>query len=116
MVDKLLTVQELANYLNMSEEKIVELVEKRIIVAYKIGGELLRFRKEQIDAIRSEIYDFVNNKNNETQNKKKGSKLKYQEKKIKDTFLDKLIDFFYFSDFYIICGFIICILFFFVIF
>ena len=55
MPEKLLTLQELSEYLGIKEEKITLLVDEGVISAYKIGGELLRFRKDQIDAIRSEI-------------------------------------------------------------
>ena len=55
MPEKLMTLRELCEYLKAPEERIISLVEEKSIPAYKIGGELLRFRKEQIDAMRSEI-------------------------------------------------------------
>ena len=55
MPQKLLTLNELSSYLGISEKKITSLVDEGVISAYKLGGEFLRFRKEQIDAVRSEI-------------------------------------------------------------
>jgi len=55
MSEKLMTLRELAEYLGLSEEKVTSLVDNKVITAYKLGGELLRFRKEQIDATREEI-------------------------------------------------------------
>ena len=55
MTEKLMTLKELARYLDVSEEIITLLVKEKVVSAYKLGGELLRFRKEQIDAIRKEI-------------------------------------------------------------
>ena len=55
MPEKMLTLQELAEYLQVSEEKIISLVDEGVIIAYKIAGELLRFRRDQIEAIRTEI-------------------------------------------------------------
>jgi len=55
MSEKLMTLRELCEYLKAPEERVISLVEEKSLPAYKIGGELLRFRKEQIDAMRSEI-------------------------------------------------------------
>ncbi|MBN2453709.1 MAG: helix-turn-helix domain-containing protein [Candidatus Omnitrophica bacterium] len=55
MSEKLLSIKEVAEHLKISEEEVKRLVDIGEIPAYKIGGTFLRFRKEQIDAIRSEI-------------------------------------------------------------
>ena len=49
MEEKLLDIAEVARYLNLSEESVRELVEKGDLPAYKIGGVLLRFKKGQIE-------------------------------------------------------------------
>ena len=114
MTSKLMTLQELAEYLQISEEKIRELVDLRILVAYKIGGELLRFRKEQIDAIRSEIESrtgkadrigeaSVKTKTRESLTVAVGSPEK-------NTFNERIADFFYFNDFYILSGVVVVVL------
>lgn len=55
MSEKLLSIREVADYLKISEEEVKRLVDIGEIPAYKIGGTFLRFRKEHIDAIKEEI-------------------------------------------------------------
>ncbi len=55
MSEKLLSIKEVSDYLRLSEEEVKRLVDIGEIPAYKIGGTFLRFRKEQIDAIKNEI-------------------------------------------------------------
>jgi len=55
MPEKLLSIKEVAEYLKLSEEEVKRLVDNGVIPAYKIGDTFLRFRKEQIDAIVTEI-------------------------------------------------------------
>lgn len=111
MSEKLMTVKELSDYLGISEEKIVALVEERVLAAYKIGGELLRFRKEQIDAIRSEIESRV--KSGDTTGDgpkydKSGSESHVPEEE--DDIRSRIADFFYFNDFYIVSAVLVVIL------
>jgi len=108
-----MTLRELSEYLNVKEERIIVLVEKKVIFAYKIGGELLRCRKEQIDAIRSEIEsriledDRVEGGTSHYVRKKPGV---YSKKGEEDNFQEKWSDFLYFNDFYIVSGVLIAIL------
>ena len=55
MSEKLLSIREVADHLKVSEEEVKRLVDIGEIPAYKIGGTFLRFRREQIDAIKNEI-------------------------------------------------------------
>ena len=114
MPEKLLTLQELSEYLQVSEEKIISLVDKRVISAYRIGGELLRFRREQIEAIRAEIDARVSETDRIT--------ISEARKKVKERhgsagktagytdFRERISDFLYFNDFYILSGALIVIL------
>ena len=108
MPEKLLTLQELSEYLRISEEKISSLVEEKVISAYQIGGELLRFRKEQIDAIRSEIDSRVGEADRiAVSEARKRVKEKFEVQETgsgSDSFRDKVADFMYFNDFYILSG------------
>jgi len=109
MSKKLLTLSELADYLNIDADKIIDLVDVGVIPAYKIAGELLRFQKDQIDAIRTEIDLKARNGSQpfveEVKVKKVRTKLQgLSGKREEDTFFDKLSDFFYFNDFYIFSG------------
>jgi len=57
MPEHLLNIKEVAAYLGVSEEEVKRLVDIGEMPAYKIGDSFLRFRKEQVDAIKSEISD-----------------------------------------------------------
>jgi excisionase family DNA binding protein len=114
MPEKLMTLHELSQYLRVSEEKITALVDEKVISAYNIGGELLRFRKEQIDAIRSEIDSRINETDKITVSEsRKKIKEKFETLKSKgetDTLRDKIADFVYFNDFYILSGVLVIVL------
>ncbi len=114
MPEKLMTLQELSQYLRISEEKIISLVNEKVLSAYKIGGELLRFRKDQIDAIRSEIDSRVSDADRiEISEARKRVKEKFEVLKgsgANNTSHDKIADFVYFNDFYILSGVLIVIL------
>jgi excisionase family DNA binding protein len=85
MPEKLLTAEEAADLLGISEEEIKKLVETGELPAYQIGGRFLRFRKEQVEAIAGEIVA-------------KSPPKKAPERPS----VDKFLDFLYFNDFYII--------------
>jgi len=109
MSKKLMTLPELADYLNLDADRVIALVDKGVIPAYKIAGELLRFQKDQIDAIRSEIDVRMRTKTVLPEKEKKIPKVKRDTLKPQrllghledNTFFDTVADFFYFNDFYI---------------
>ena len=108
MPEKLLTMQELSYYLGVSEEKVASLVAEGVISGYHIGGELLRFRKEQIDAIRTEIEAKVKDGD-----RLSSSDFHHRIKKGRlddNTLSDRISDFIYFNDFYILSGILIVLL------
>lgn len=117
MPEKLLTIAEVAEILKVSEDEVKRLVDIGEIPAYRIGGSFLRFRKEQLDAIRSEIDEVEETlpvKAAPVADKGKSSAHPYTdlEKQIKRrepitrqydyTFSERVRDFFYFNDFYLI--------------
>lgn len=117
MPEKLLSIKEVADYLKISEDEVKRLVDKGEIPAYRIGDTFLRFRKEQIDAIRSDITEIEEQDPARitTQLDPKGHvahKYTELEKDIKKrepatrqydyTFIERIRDFFYFNDFYIL--------------
>jgi len=85
--EKLLTVREVASYLGVSEKEVMDLAEQGRIPAYKVGGVYLRFKKDQVDGMRRSIK----------------SELHKAEVTHKYSAKDKVSDFFYFNDFYILC-------------
>jgi len=92
MREKLLTIREAAQYLGITEKQVIDLSEKSIIPAYKVGGVYLRFRKEQLDAVRDKV--------------KPTNKEEYAEY----SFKDRLSDFLYYNDFYVLSLLIISVL------
>lgn len=85
--EKLLTVREVSLILGVSEKEVVNLAESGKIAAYKIGGVYLRFKREHIEQFRktSKI----------TLPYKTGPSPNY-------TFKERISDFFYFNDFYLL--------------
>jgi len=108
MPEKLFTIKELSGYLNIPEEKIERMVEIGDIPAYVIGGSFLRFRKEQIDLMKDEILAKLKENSQAS-----AAKAVYEIKEtaaVRDTFLDRIKDFIYFNDFYILCAIVIGLL------
>ena len=116
MPEKLLTIAEVAEYLKMSEEEVKRLVDIGEIPAYRIGDTFLRFRKEQLDAVREEILEIEEKEPDHAKpvldasghpthtytNMEKDTKRKVPTTRQYDyTFAEKIKDFFYFNDFYI---------------
>lgn len=86
MAEKLLTIREVAYILDINEKEVIELSEKGVVPAYKVGGVYLRFKKEQIEQYRNKL---------QAANYKFSSKNAYARG-------ERLRDFFYFYDFYIL--------------
>lgn len=118
MAEKLLTIGEVAQHLGVSEEEVKRLVDIGEIPAYRIGGTFLRFRREQLEAIRKEISEFEEHETEHAgpvldENGKPTHHYTDMERDIKRrepqvrqydyTFAEKVKDFFYFNDFYLIC-------------
>ena len=83
MKEKLFTIRETSQYLGITEGQVIDLSEKGVIPAYKVGGVYLRFEKDQLDAIKDKIRPTT------------------KEESVEYPFWDKLSDFFYYNDFYI---------------
>ena len=92
--EKLLTIREVSLFLDISEKEVIDLAETQVLPAYKIGGVFLRFKRNQVEEF------------------KKHSKPHFQKNKphLKASFREKVADFFYFNDFYILSALIITII------
>ncbi|MDD5027041.1 MAG: helix-turn-helix domain-containing protein [Candidatus Omnitrophica bacterium] len=86
--EKLLTVREVSLLLNISEKEVMNLAESRALPAYKVGGVYLRFKREQV----------IGYQKSSRPTSPKITPLR------KSTARDKLSDFFYFNDFYILAA------------
>lgn len=96
MSEKLLNVKEVCRYLDISEDDLRNLVERGEIPAYRLGGTILRFRKGQIDIIKSQGITKVE--------KRESSSGPVNQR------WEKIKDFLYFNDFYIISAIISVVL------
>lgn len=105
-------MKDAALLLGIPRDKIRELVEKGELPAYKIGGEFIRFRKEQVEAIRNEILTEVGlaaQKPPPKENSKYAAEIVSEE-----SFAERVLDFFYFKDFYIVAAVVMLLLLFFI--
>ena len=84
--EKLLTVREVSVLLRISEKEVMDLAETGVIPAYKVGGVYVRFKKDQVMGYQKS-------------NQPPSAKI---DTHVRSTFQDKLSDFFYFNDFYIL--------------
>jgi excisionase family DNA binding protein len=116
MPEKLLTLKELSAYLKIGEDDIRELVDLGELPAYRIGGSFLRFRKEQVDAVKDEVISRLEHRQSKpvavtsAPVKARESVPAVQAEEMNDAFNDKLRDFFYFNDFYIVSAAIMTVL------
>lgn len=92
--EKLLTVRDVSGVLGISEKEVMDLAEDGKIPAYKVGGLYLRFKKEQIEEFRKSL---------------KPHQIKTDVAK-KYSLREKISDFCYFNDFYILAVLIIMLL------
>ena len=81
----LLTEEEVEHYLGMKPDEVQQLVKRGKLTAYRLGGTYLRYRKEEVLAVRS------------------GKKF-IPPDELKRSTLDKLRDFWKFYNFYILCS------------
>ena len=105
MPEKLLTIEEVSDALGISVQNLEKLVEKGELPAYKVGGSFLRFRKEQVEAIRNEILSREKVKTPLTP-PKRHHKIEH-DVAYSQSLLDRVLDFLYFNDFYLISAAII---------
>ncbi len=55
MKENLLTTREASRYLGISEKDIIELANVNLLAHFKLGGEFLRFRREDLVQIKPAI-------------------------------------------------------------
>jgi excisionase family DNA binding protein len=95
MMKRFVTPKEASDYLCISEDELGELVKKRSIPIYKIGGIYTRFKVDDLEVYRRKGVT-KGNKNYRNNN------------------LDRIRDFFYFNDFYIYSGIVIVVILYFI--
>ncbi len=92
--EKLLTIRDVSIILGISEKEVIDLSESGKIPAYKIGGVYLRFKRQQIDEFR----------------KSSAHAPKNAQVLSRYPLGERISDFFYFNDFYILAILIIFLL------
>jgi len=93
MKEKLLTTREVSQILGLTEQEVIDLASTNLLPSFRVAGEFLRFRKEEIFKVKETIKTKYN--------------LPEKKHRLKDTFRE----FLYFNDFYIISAAIIVVLF-----
>ena len=92
--EKLLTVRDVSLILGISEKEVLDLAENGSIPAYKVGGLYLRFKREQVELFK---------KIPRPAETISGAAGKY-------SLREKISDFFYFNDFYILSALLILLI------
>ena len=84
--EKLLTIREVSMDLGISEKEVMDMAESGMLPAYKIGGVYLRFKPSQVEEYKRRV------------------RLSSNDLPIKEAYplREKISDFFYFNDFYIL--------------
>ncbi len=86
-MEKLWTTTEVAHYLGINDVDVEQLVREGKLTGYKLGGEFLRFRPDQVEALKGKI---------------RFRPSAHQSSAIlTDSWPRQLRDFFYFYDFYL---------------
>jgi len=89
VTDQYISVRESAQLLGVTEKKIMDLIEEEKLKAYRIAGQFLRLKKTEVLQLRN------------------AGEVASENVQYNYTFAERLGDFFYFNDFYIICAMII---------
>lgn len=103
---QLLNLKEAAELLEISEEEMEHFVADGKIPAYKIGGQFMRFKRGQLEALRARIKIIRRQAvpiEKITLSGAQGNNSRY-------TFWDRLRNFFELNDFYILAGILIALL------
>lgn len=95
-MEKLWTTTEVAQFLGINEVDVEQLVREGKLTGYKLGGEFLRFRPDQVEALKGKIrFRPTPNTPNAT---------------LTDRWPSQLRDFFYFYDFYLVSATLLAVL------
>lgn len=106
--ERYLDVHEAAELLDVGEEELWDLVHKHQVLTHNIAGAFLRFKKEDIEELKikwrieRELFP------------KKQASFVHESTVGKVTLFDKLRDFWYFNDFYVLCSILIVTLLYFI--
>ena len=95
-MEKLWTTAEVAQFLGISDVDVEQLVREGKLTGYKLGGQFLRFRPDQVEALKASMRF---RRKAETVAAPAG-----------DSWLHQAVDFLYFYDFYVISAGLLAVL------
>ena len=96
-MEKLWTIVEVARCLNVTEEDVKQLMRQGQLTGYRLGGQFLRFRPDQVEALKGHVVV--------------RSPASVSPKSASSTWVIRLRDVLYFYDFYLISGGLLAVLF-----
>lgn len=95
-MEKLWTTREAAQVLGVTERDIQQLVREGKLTGYKLGGQFLRFRPDQVESLKGQIA-FRRHVGRPAQEGRR-------------SWLNRVSDFVYFHDFYLVSGVLLALL------
>ncbi len=107
--ERYLNIHEAAEILEIGEEELWELVRQQKVTSHNIAGAFLRFRKEDVEVLKNkwrierELFPI------------RESFFSHHNTVTTAGILDKLKDFWYFNDFYILCSVLVIVLLYFIV-
>ena len=95
-MEKLWTTAEVAKFLGIQEMDVEQLVREGKLTGYKLGGQFLRFRPDQVETLKGQI--------------RFRSSTSRSIVKRKEPWVHHVRDFFYFYDFYVVSATLLAVL------
>ncbi len=104
LTEDLLSLKEAASLLGVSEDEVKELIKKHRVPSHQVAGAFLRFKRKEIEGLKNkwrierELFPSTPERSAPTA------------KVLKAGFFDRILDFWHFNDFYILCTVLIALL------
>lgn len=104
LTEDLLSLKEAASLLEVSEDEVKELIKKHRVPSHQVAGAFLRFKRKEIEGLKNkwrierELFPKL------SESSAHGVKV------LKAGFFDRIVDFWHFNDFYILCSILIILL------
>jgi excisionase family DNA binding protein len=109
-VSDMMTIQEVSEYLEVSTNDVQGFVDNGELAAFRLGGAVLRFREEHVQSFRRKLYsekmvkDVLSRTRHATfSDRTVPGRIRFEHpRELKYTFLERLEDFLYYHDFYVL--------------
>jgi excisionase family DNA binding protein len=100
-MEKLWTTTEVAAFLGVNEREVERLVKDGTLMGYKLGGQFLRFRPDQVQAMKGKVSQPA---------APRAILARAARAPLKDSWFGRVQDFFYFYDFYLVSALLLAVL------